>query len=436
MRHYCIETYGCQMNVADSELIAGILEDDGWVRATDAHGADLIVVNTCSVRERAADRVVGHVRSLAPLRRARPGLRIVVAGCLPQHLGERLAERLPDVDLFIGPDAYRRLPELVADPSREPHFALARDRGETYEDLSPLRAEGIHAYVSIMRGCDRACTYCAVPFGRGRERSLPAEAAIRATREAVESGFVAVTLLGQAVTSYREGERDFAALLEALAVIPGLCSLRFLAPHPGDVSVRLLEVMRRHPVIAHHLHLPLQAGSDRILTAMRRGYTAAEFVDLVARARRTLPEISITTDIIVGFPGESDEDYTRTVEVMETVRFDSAFTFAYSPREETYAQRFLADDVPPEVKQRRLSAVITLQERHSLERYQARIGTTQEVLVEGPAKGTPDRLFGRCSDMKAAVFSPGEAEEIRAGEIARVEITAASSHTLKGVRRR
>jgi len=445
MPRYCIETYGCQMNVADSELLAAILARAGWAAAGGPIDADLIIVNTCSVRERAVERVTGRVRTLASLKAHHPGLRIVLAGCVPQHLGAQFAALLPDVDLFIGPDAYRRLPELLAEAAAQAapghaagasdpagRLALERDRQETYADIPPLRRRGVNAWVTIMRGCDRFCTYCAVPFGRGRERSLPGGAVLTAVRQAVDEGFRAVTLLGQAVTSWQAAGHDFAWLIDQLALVPGLVHLRFLAPHPTDFSPRLLETVARHAVVARHLHLPLQSGSDRILAAMRRGYTRDEYLALVRDARRLIPGVSITTDLLLGFPGETQNDYQQTLDLMDEVRFDSAFMFAYSPRAHTYAARMLPDDVPAEVKQQRLSQVIERQERHSGERFAALVGTRRPVLVEGRARHAGRQCFGRCLDFRPVVITPAAGAEPSPGDVVEVEITRTTSHTLTG----
>ena len=432
MARYCIETYGCQMNLADSELIAGILAEAGWAAVRAPEDADLVVINTCSVRERAAERVIGHVQSMTALRQKRPALRIIVVGCLPQHLGETLAERLPQVDHFVGPDNYRQLPELLARAAEQERLHLARNRAETYAGLRPIRREGVNAWVSIMRGCDRFCTYCAVPFGRGRERSLPPERIVRMAAGVVADGFVSVTLLGQAVTSYRYEDCDFAQLLERLVRVEGLKKLRFLSPHPGDFTPPLLDAMASSPVIARHLHLPLQSGANAVLANMRRGYTREAYLALVEMARAKLPGLGLTTDIIVGFPGETEEDYQETVALMEQTRFDSAFLFAYSPRERTHAARHLEDDVSRDVKQRRLRQVIDLQEQHSWERFRAIVGETRQVLVEGAAKGSAEALFGRCDDHKAVVVTPRQDRPAAPGEIIRVRMTDTSSHTLRG----
>jgi tRNA-2-methylthio-N6-dimethylallyladenosine synthase len=431
-RAYRIEVYGCQMNLADAELLAGILEADGWQPAATAEDADLILVNTCAVREHAVERVVGHVKSLGPLKQRRPGLRIGLVGCVAQFEKERLAPRLPEVDFFVGPDAYRALPALLRRALR-PQYALGADARETYADIAVRRGPGVNGWLTVMRGCDRMCAYCVVPFTRGRERSLPAASVLAAARRAVEEGRVALTLLGQTVTSYRDGATDLAGLLRALAAIEGLRRIRFLAPHPADFTPELLETIAREPKIARHLHLPVQSGSDRILEAMRRGHTRAAYLDLIRDARAAIPELALTTDILVGFPGEQAEDFAATTDLMRQVRFDSAFLFAYSPRRGTHAERRLRDDVSRAEKLRRLETVIALQEEHARERFDERRGQVLEVLVEGPARHPATDWFGRSSDLKDTVFAAPGAPP-RAGEIVPVRITEATSHTLRGER--
>jgi tRNA-2-methylthio-N6-dimethylallyladenosine synthase len=420
------------MNLADAELIAGILEADGWRPAATIEEADLIVVNTCAVREHAVERVVGHVRSLGTLKHRRPELKIALVGCLAQFEKERLAPRLPEVDLFVGPDAYRHLPGLLRRALR-PQQATAVDERETYADIAVRRGPGVSGWLTVMRGCDRMCTYCVVPFTRGRERSLPAASVLAAAGRAVGEGCVALTLLGQTVTSYRDGDLDLAGLLRRLAAIEGLRRIRFLAPHPADLTPGLLETIAGEPKIARHLHLPVQSGSDRILAAMRRGHTRDAYLAWIESARSAIPGLAVTTDILVGFPGESEADFAQTLDLMHRVRFDQAFLFAYSPRRGTYAERRLVDDVSRTEKQRRLETVIALQERHSRERFAERRGRVLEVLVEGPARHPAGDWFGRSEDLKDTVFSaPGTPPG--AGEIVRVRIIEATSHTLRGER--
>jgi tRNA-2-methylthio-N6-dimethylallyladenosine synthase len=429
---YLLEIYGCQMNAADGELIAGLLEADGWQRVARAEEADLIVVNTCAVRERAAERVIGHISGFRPLKRRHPGLRIAMVGCLARYQLEDLVRRLPEVDFFLGPDAYRSLPDLLRAESAPPHVATALDPGETYAGLRAARQSGVNAYVSIMRGCDRMCSYCMVPFARGRERSLPMAEVLDEARAVAAQGFRSLTLLGQTVTAYHDGESDFAALLTQLVAIEGIFRIRFLSPHPADFTPRLLETLAREAKISRHVHLPLQSGSDRVLAAMRRGYTRAEYLALIARARVCLPGLAVTTDLIVGFPGERDEDFAATLDLMRAVVFDQAFMFAYSARPGTYAARCLTDDVPEDLKRRRLEELIALQESHSRARFAAQIGRRVDVLVESPARAPTGHWFGRTDDFKDVVFAAPDGATPAAGQLVAVRVTAASSHTLKG----
>jgi tRNA-2-methylthio-N6-dimethylallyladenosine synthase len=429
---YLLEIYGCQMNEADGELIAGLLEADGWQRVAQAEEADLIIVNTCAVRERASERVIGHIGGFRPLKRRHPGLRIAMVGCLARYQVDELTRRLPEVDFFLGPDAYRSLPDLLRAEFTPPHVATALDPTETYAGLHSARAAGVNAYVSIMRGCDRMCSYCMVPFARGRERSLPLAEVLDEARAIAGLGFRSLTLLGQTVTSYRDGESDFAALLTQLAAVEGILRIRFLSPHPAEFTPRLLETLARETKVSRHLHLPLQSGSDRVLGAMRRGYTRAEYLALIARARACMPALAVTTDLIVGFPGERDEDFAETLDLMRAVVFDQAFMFAYSARPRTYAARCLTDDVPEDLKRRRLEEMIDLQESHARARYAAWIGRSAEVLVEGPARAPAGHWFGRTDDFKDVVFAAPPGAALAPGQLVGVRIAAASSHTLKG----
>jgi tRNA-2-methylthio-N6-dimethylallyladenosine synthase len=418
------------MNLADAELLAGILEAGGWSRAASPEAADAILVLTCAVREHAVERVIGHVRSLGPLKRRRPRLRLALVGCLAQFEPERLAARLPEVDLFVGPDAYRELPALLA-RAADRRVMTDVDARETYADVPVRRGPGLNAWLTILRGCDRECAYCVVPFTRGRERSLPADRVEDAARRAVAEGFVSLTLLGQTVTSYRDGATDFAGLLERLGAVGGLRRLRFLAPHPADFTPRLLATIAGTPRIARHLHLPVQSGSDRILAAMRRGHTRDAYRELIRQARAAIPELGLSTDLMVGFPGESEDDFAQTLELMREVRFDQAFMFAYSARRGTHAARCLTDDVAPPVKRRRLTEMIALQEEHSRQRYGERVGRVVEVLVEGPARAPAGHWFGRTPDLKDTVLAPPRPEPAIGASLP-VRITAATSHTLRG----
>jgi len=422
-----IETYGCQMNVADTELVLGHLRDHGYSRAESPEGADVILLNTCAIREHAEARVIGRLRELAWHKRRRPEIRIGVTGCMAQHLRGTLRARAPWVDVLVGPDGYRRLPELLRTGDADPHVALRLDPSETYADLPVAREPGVRAWVTVMRGCDRFCTFCIVPYVRGRERSVPGPAIIREVEALAAAGTREVVFLGQTVNAYHDGTWDFAELLRRAARVPGILRIRFTSPHPADMSERVIDAMAECDTVAPQLHLPVQAGSDRILARMQRDYTLARYEDLVARLRARVPGIALSTDVIVGFPGEDDEDFAATEALVRRVRYDSAFLFKYSPREGTRAFRW-GDDVPEEEKARRLERLVQLQERISAEINRALVGSEVEVLVEGPARRTEGWMAGKSPQLKTVVF-PGPASP---GDPVRVRVESATSHTLRG----
>jgi tRNA-2-methylthio-N6-dimethylallyladenosine synthase len=422
-----IETYGCQMNVADTELVLGHLRDHGYGRVEAPEDADVILLNTCAIREHAEARVIGRLGELARHKRRRPAVRIAVTGCMAQHLRGTLRERAPWVDLLVGPDGYRRLPELLRDGDADPHVALRLDPSETYADLPVARAPGVRAWVTVMRGCDRFCTFCIVPYVRGRERSLPGPAVVRQVEELAAAGTREIVFLGQTVNAYHDGTWDFAELLRRAARVPGILRIRFTSPHPSDMSERVIDAMADGPTVAPQLHLPVQSGSDRVLARMARDYTVGQYQDLVARLRARVPGIALSTDVIVGFPGEDDEDFAATEALVRRVRYDSAFLFKYSPREGTRAFRW-GDGVPEEEKGRRLGRLVEVQERISAESNRALVGSEVEVLVEGPARRTEGWMAGKTPHMKTVVF-PGPASP---GELVRVRVEAATSHTLSG----
>ena len=424
-----LETYGCQMNEADSSMMAGLLVDAGWKIAAEPETADVVLLNTCAVRERAEERVAARVRHLARLKRYRPDLRIGLAGCMARHLGSDLFESLPNLDILIGPDSYRRLAEVLAKGDCGPLVDLKLDKQERYEGIPPARPGEMHAFVPIMRGCDRFCTFCVVPLVRGREKSLPVDLLVREIADLARGGTVAVTLLGQTVNSYRDADVDFAALLDRVARVDGILRIRYTSPHPADFTRAVFETMAAHRNLAKHIHLPVQSGSTRILESMKRGHTREEFLRLVGSIREVVPEIGLTTDLMCGFPGETDEDFEETLSLMREVRFDGAFMFRYSPRPGTFAHRRQADDVPDSEKARRLSAMIRLQEEIAAERYAAVVGREVDVLIEGPARRDPSCLRGKSDDFKTVIL-PGAGA--RAGEIRRAKIVRATSHTLIG----
>jgi tRNA-2-methylthio-N6-dimethylallyladenosine synthase len=421
-----IETYGCQMNVADSALMTHVLEQAGFRSTLDLHEASLVLLNTCAIRERAEERVQARIRQLGQLKRVRPDLVLGVTGCMPKHLGKELLDRLPQVDLFLGPDSYRRLPELVEAAASKPTLDLRLD-AEDYSDLDPVSVEGVHAFVPVMRGCDRFCTFCVVPLTRGREKSLPIEEVVRQVEGAVARGARAVTLLGQTVNSWHHGPHRFVDLLDRVSRVDGLLRVRFTSPHPAEFDEPVFALMADRPVLCAHLHLPVQTGSDRILESMKRGHTREEYLRLVEMIRRYLPDAGLSTDIIVGYPGETEEDFQATCSLVEEVQYDSAFLFRYSPRSGTYAFRKLRDEeVPVEVAAKRLERLIALQEEVSARRYARWLGRFVEVLVEDVSRRNPDHRVGKSDDGKTVILPSGPA----IGSLVKVRIARATSHTL------
>jgi len=427
MKRVFLETYGCQMNVADSELMAGVLERGGMTLVDRAEDADAVIVNTCAIREHAEQRVIGRLGDFARLKKQKPQLVVGVAGCMAQHLRKRLLDDARVLDLVVGPDGYRRLPELLREAAGEPVAHVRLDRDETYGDLEPKRGAGVRAWITAQRGCDKFCTYCVVPYTRGRERSLPLGDLLRQVRDAVEAGYREVVYLGQTVNSYHDGTHDFADLLRATDAVEGLLRIRFTSPHPSDMSDRVIAAMAECEKVAPQVHLPLQSGSDRILESMNRTYTMAQYRDVVARLRDAIPGLALSTDLIVGFPGETEDDYQATANYMREVRWDSAFLFKYSARPDTKAWR-REETVSEEEKGRRLTALIDLQNSISAEINDGMVGRTVEVLVEGRGK-RDGQLFGRSADFKNVVFAD---DGTPPGALARVRVLGSTSQTLIG----
>ena len=429
---YYIETYGCQMNVYDSELVATQLENSGYTKTTKIESADAIFLNTCAIREKAEDTVHNRLSNLHILKKKNPSVILGVLGCMAQNLKNDLLESKPYVDVILGPDSYRRIPDIIK--SREQtngHLVDTKlSKFEVYEDLYPSRNEGINAWISIMRGCDKFCTFCIVPFTRGRERSRSIESIVEETKKCVAEGFVEITLLGQNVNSFRTPEGAFPELLKAVSEVPGVERIRYTSPHPQDVDNDLLEVMRDHENICNQIHLPLQAGSDRILKRMNRTYTKQEFLDLVDKIREYMPNCSLSTDIIVGFPGETDEEFAETLEVVDKVGFNSAFMFKYSSRPGTKAAEY-TDQVDEDVKQSRLESLIELQKGHSLAENKKIVGTVQDVIVEKESKKSPHQWAGRTKGNIWVVFDKTN-ESVK--DIIKVLITDAKGITLFGQR--
>lgn len=429
-KRYYIETYGCQMNVADSELMGGVLRDRGHERVDDPAEADVLIVNTCAIRDRAEQRVIGRIGQLNRHKLERPRVRLGVAGCVAKELGEQLLDRAAHVDFVVGPDSYRHLPgilERVDEGERVVHDRF--NRSENYEDLEPFRLERASAWVTIMRGCDKFCSYCIVPFTRGREKCRSLDNVLDEVRRAVDRGALEVTLLGQNVNSYRADGHDFPDLLAAVASIPGLERVRFTTSHPWDFTRKLVDVIAGHDTLANHVHLPFQSGSDRILQAMKREHTAAWYLERIEMLREAIPDCALSTDVIVGFPGESEEDHEATFELMKKVRFNSAYVFLYSPRPHTPAAEIDEDLVPREVKVERLERINELQRGISTRYLLEKVGTTQDVLVQGEAKRGEGMLSGWTEHRETVVFSGGPA---MIGKIAPVEVTGLSGITLHG----
>ncbi len=424
-----IETYGCQMNVSDSELIAGVFLNAGYRIAPNMDEADVILVNTCAVRERAEERVFGRLSELNRYKLRNPDLVLGVCGCMAKHLGEKISQRAPYVDIVASPDSYRRLPDTVGRISGEPLLDLKLDRDELYIGLDPIRSEGVTAWVTIMRGCDKFCSFCIVPYVRGRERGVPPQEVVRQVEVLASEGCKEVTLLGQTVSSYRYDGVHFADLLDTVSRVGGIERMRFTAPHPSDFSDKLIDTVGRNDKVCNHVHLPLQSGSDRVLKAMKRDYTSHQYMNLVEKIRDRIPGVALTTDVIVGFCGETDDDFELTYDLMKNVRFDSAFMFKYSPREGTSAYRQLEDDVSEEVKSQRIREIIDLQESVSLEINRGFVGSTVRVMVEGTSKRDEHKLFGKTGGFKTVVF-PNEGDS--PGDMVDVKIGDATSHTLVG----
>ncbi len=425
-----IETYGCQMNVADSELVMGILKSKGYELTEELHQANVVLLNTCSIRDNAEQRIYGRLGNLKRHKEKNPQMVIGILGCMAERLRKDLIESKKLVDLVVGPDEYRRLPEFIdAAFSGEKGIGVKLSRTETYDDIIPYREDGLSAWISVMRGCDKFCTFCVVPFTRGRERSRNLDNIIEEMKQLSERGFREVTLLGQNVNSYNDNGRDFADLLAAAANIDRSIRVRFTTSHPQDLSDKLLYTIAENSNLCNYIHLPVQSGSDRILKAMNRTYTIEHYLNLIEKAREIIPGVSFSTDIIAGFPSENFEDHLMTLDVMEKVRYDGAYMFKYSPREGTKAYR-LEDDVPEETKTKRLNEIIDLQQTISYDINQKMIGTDEIVLVEGLSKKSEQFMSGRTDTNKVVIFPAND--EIKAGDYVKVIINRATSATLFG----
>ena len=457
-----IETYGCQMNVNDSEVILSILQENGYALTEDMDRADVILANTCSIRDNAEQRIWGRIEQFRLQKKRNPQVVIGIVGCMAERLKDKLLEK---VDLVAGPDAYRSLPALLRDIRPDsPQINVLLSREETYADISPVRLDrnGVSAYISIMRGCNNVCSYCVVPYTRGAERSRDPHSIVREARELFENGYKEVNLLGQNVDSYlwnecRDGAEDvsggdaakgsdsnakgevvnFAKLLEMVAAISPELRVRFSTSHPKDISDEVISTIAAHENICRHIHLPVQSGSSRLLEKMRRKYDREWYLERVAKIREVMPDCGLSTDVIAGFCSETEQDHQDTLSLFEQVCFDSAFMFQYSERPGTLASRHYPDDVPPEVKTARLNEIIALQTKMSLKSNQKDIGKTFRVLIEGPSKRNPDDLCGRAGNNKMCVFPSMAAERtaqglapLKAGDYVNVKVVDCTSATL------
>lgn len=431
-----IETYGCQMNVGDSEVIFSILGKEGYERTESMDEADVILANTCSVRDNAEQRIWGRIEVFHKQKEKRGGVVVGIVGCMAERLKDKLLDT-HKVDLVAGPDSYRTLPALLRDIAPDkPQINVMLSHEETYADIVPVRTDrnGVSAFISIRRGCNNVCSYCVVPYTRGAERSRDPKTIVDEARDVFSKGYKEVTLLGQNVDSYNwnpeDGQGcDFPDLLEMVAGISPELRVRFATNHPKDISDKLIDTMAKYDNICEHIHLPVQSGSDRLLEKMRRRYTSGWYLDRVARIREVMPGCGITTDVIAGFCSETEEDHRQTLELFRKVGFDYAYMFYYSERPGTLAARHYPDDVPPDVKTRRLNEIIALQNELSLKSNRNDIGKVFRVLVEGPSKKNPEELCGRSGSNKMCVF-PGGGH--KAGDYVDVEVVSCTSATLIG----
>lgn len=438
-KKFYIESYGCQMNFSDSEIVASILHEEGFGATRNLEEANLIFINTCSIREKAEQTVRNRLQAFKKLKDDQPGMLIGVLGCMAERLKAKFLEEEKLVDIVVGPDAYRSLPGLITEAEggqKTVNVLLSRE--ETYADISPVRLDsnGVTAFVSIMRGCNNMCTFCVVPFTRGRERSRDAESIVAECQDLFNRGFREVTLLGQNVDSYYYTTTDgteitFGKLLEMVALVSPLLRIRFSTSHPKDITDDVLHTMAKYENICEYIHLPVQSGNTRILQHMNRTYTREWYLAKVKRIREIMPDCGLSTDVISGFCSETEEEHQDTISLMEIVRFDMAYMFSYSERPGTLAARRYEDDVPEDVKKRRLEEIINLQNKHSRESYQNDIGKTFKVLIEGDSKRSDMDWCGRNSQNKMMVFPKGN-YQLQKGDYVNVKVNTATSATLIG----
>ena len=429
-----IETYGCQMNVSDSEVVNSVMIDNGYALTDDVNDADVIFINTCAVRDNAEQRIRNRLQALNALKKKRKGLIIGMLGCMAERLKEQLVQEEQILDIVAGPDAYRTLPQLVKQvETGQKAVNVLLSREETYAEISPVRKDtnNVTAFVSITRGCDNMCAFCVVPFTRGRERSRNPESILREVREVISEGYKEVTLLGQNVDKYNwnKGEVKFAQLLKMTAEINPDIRIRFSTSYPQDFTDEVIKTMAAYDNICKYIHLPVQSGSNKMLEKMKRGYTRDRYLNRIKAIRKYIPDCAISTDIISGFCGETEEDHQDTLRLMEEVAYDFAYMFMYSERPNTFAARNYKDDVDTETKKRHLNEVIALQQKLSLKSNEKDVGKVFEVLVEGFSKKSEERLFGRNSQNKVIVF---DKENAKIGDFVNVKVNSCTSATLLG----
>jgi tRNA-2-methylthio-N6-dimethylallyladenosine synthase len=430
IKKFALETYGCQMNVADSELVEGILTNLGLEKTANYDEADAIFLNTCAIRENAETKVHSKLGNLHKIKLNKPHLIIGVLGCMAQNLKDDLLKNKPYVDIILGPDSYRKIPDLINRHVKDNKSIVDTklSRYEVYENLFPSRGDTFNAWVSIMRGCDKFCSFCIVPFTRGRERSRSVESVVEEVKKAVDQGFVEITLLGQNVNSYNFEGKSFSDLLLAVSDINGVKRIRYTSPHPQDINVELLEVMASRKNICNYVHFPMQSGSNEVLKRMNRTYTREHFYDMAVKIREIMPNCGLSTDIIVGFPGESDEQFRETLDLMEAIKFNSAFTFKYSPRPYTKAEQF-SDHISEDIKKSRLDEMLILQRKHTLELNQNMVGTFQQVLIEKESKKSNLHWAGRTDSNEWVII---EKNNSNIKDIVPVEISDATGVILHG----
>ena len=430
IKKFALETYGCQMNVADSELVEGILTNLGLEKTADYDEAEAIFLNTCAIRENAETKVHSKLGNLHKIKLNKPHLIIGVLGCMAQNLKDDLLKNKPYVDIILGPDSYRKIPDLINRHVKDNKSIVDTklSRYEVYENLFPNRGDTFNAWVSIMRGCDKFCSFCIVPFTRGRERSRSVDSIIEEVKKAVDQGFIEITLLGQNVNSYNFEGKSFSDLLLAVSDINGVKRIRYTSPHPQDINIELLEVMASRKNICNYVHFPMQSGSNEVLKRMNRTYTREHFYDMAMKIREIMPNCGLSTDIIVGFPGETDEQFRETLDLMEAIKFNSAFTFKYSPRPYTKAEQF-SDQISEQIKKIRLDEMLILQRKHTLELNQKMIGTFQQVLIEKESKKSNLHWAGRTDSNEWVII---EKNNINIKDIVPVEISNATGVILHG----